>query len=494
MAPTLKRSWGFCGLSSNNAGRGNNFVINLEASGTPCALAAGDVIIVSVRWPHTLTTLTVSDNKAGGTNTYTQQINGSDSGLTNRFTLFTCKATGFASQITLAFNTNTADVQVHVAIFYNTAASNITDGSSLTTDITPTNNTNPNVSAGSFSTTVDGDLIYYIVFDQSSPLGVNNTVNSTAWGSGFSGLFAEFNFNGSAAQYEVQSTHGAINAGMLISQTTHDTFAAMAIAIKPGSDGVAPTAGIRIVKSQHFFNNVQASVNLTTAFPTEGNLFVAINEAGTVGVSMTSVTDSKSNTWTEELAHPATYPQVFYAANPTPDTNMTVTLHFGAGSGQDLVCLYDIAGAATSPLDTGVTVPGGGDTSNVTQSNSGTTKNSGSQGAANQAIDQAPSIIPTTATGLIFAATQMGNGPITGCNQTFDYLSATWSASGDAQSASNGDGMCHVFQTSTGNQDIHWTCSGQSVASSWASLAISFKAAPVSGDTVTESLVYRYNG
>jgi hypothetical protein len=494
--PTLKRSWGFVGISSNNAGIGNNFVINLEASGTPCALAAGDCVVVAVRCPFART-VTVTDNKAGGTNTYTSQVSGHDAGSVSKAAIFTSIATGFASQITITFDTNTADIQIDAAIFYNVAASSIIDGTSFTADITPTNNTNPNVSAGSMTTTVDGDLIYYIAFDQSSALGIVNTINSTAWGIGYSGLFAETNFNGAASQYIVQSSHGAINPGMLFSQTTHDTFLALAIAIKPGTGGAAPTGNFYILRTQHFFNNVQASVNLTTAFPTSGNLFVAINEAGTVGVSMTSVTDSINPTWTEETAHPATYPQVFFAPNATPGNAMTVTLHFGAGTGQDLVCLYDIVGAATAPLDTGVTVPGGADTSNVTATNSGATKNTGSQvgnGGANAPLDEAPSIIPTTATGLIIAACQMGNGPITGANQTFDYMSATWSASGDSQSFSNGDGMGHVFQTSTSNQDIHWTCSGQSVASSWAGLAISFKAAPAVQDTVSESLVYRYSG
>lgn len=485
--PTLKRSWAFVGCSSNNAGVGNNFVINLEASGTPCAMASGDLVILAVRYPHSLTSITVTDNKSGGSNTYTSQVSGSDSGLNNKFAIFTSLVTGFASQITVAFNTNTSDVQIYASLWYNVASSSIVDGTSFTADITPANNTNPNVSAGSMTTTVDGDLIFYIAFDQASPLGIANTINSTAWGSGFSGLFAETNYNGSAAQYEIQATHGAVNPGMLFSQTTHDTFAALGIAIKAGSSGSAPGAGIRIVKSQQFYNNVQASVNLTTAFPTSGNLFVAVNEAGTVGITMTSVTDSKSNTWTEESGHPATFPQIFYAANPTSDNAMTVTLHFGAGTGTDLICLYDIAGAATSPLDTGATVPGGGDPSALTAASSGAAKNSGTQGAANQAIDPthgAPSIIPTTATGLIIAAVQMGDGPVTGSSQTFDYMSATWSTAGDAQSFSNGDAMGHVFQTSAANQSFHWTCSGQTAASSWAALAISFLAAPPSTPAV----------
>src|SRR5690348_4678942 len=152
MAPALKRSWRFVGASSNNAGVGNNFVVNLEASGTSCGLDVGDLVIVSVRYPFART-VTVSDNKSGGTNTYTSQVSGHDAGSVNKAAIFTSIVTGFASRITVGFDTNTSDVQIDVAIFYGVAASSIIDGTSFTADITPSNNTNPNVSAGSMTTT-----------------------------------------------------------------------------------------------------------------------------------------------------------------------------------------------------------------------------------------------------------------------------------------------------------------------------------------------------
>lgn len=472
--PTLKRSWGFVGASSNQTDVGDKFQVYLEPSGSPCAVTAGDLVLVCVRNPASLTPV-VSDDQ---TNTWTSGVSANDG--TSKYAIFWASAAASMAWIKVTFGSNTSDVQISVHIFYNCATSSPVDVSHSATGITPTNNTNPNVSAGSMTTTVNGDLIFNAVWDQSSPLGVNNPFNGIAFGSGFTGLHTEQSY-GSITQFEVQATAGAVNAGLLVSQTTHDTFASLALAIKAGTGGSAPGAGIYILRSQMALINSVAET-LVVDFPTSGNLTVVVNDAGTGGSSLTTVADSASNTWAEVASTPAQYPQWWWARNAAPSNSMTVSLTTTTTSGTDLIVMYDVVGAATSPLDTGASAA---NLSTLTVASSGATKNSGTQGSAGAQLTDASSITPSTSNGLIFACFNIGTGPASGVmgvsGETFDYVPATWSttggSTGDQNAFGNGDGVAHYFNGTAAAVNFKWDMSN-TVASSWQAIAVAFKAAP----------------
>lgn len=448
--PTLKRSWGFTGASSNQPDTGDDFTMQLEPSGTPCAVVAGDLIVVFVSCASSVLTSVATSSggvavytgtiasglQTGATNAFvgmTFKVSGFPTGANNgtftcsastattvtlsnasavaethaakaafsptitddggntysvgaqgvgsrNFTIFYTLATAYSSKIKMHYGAKISDVQWDVALFYNVATSSPLDGAGLvTTGITPANNTPPNVSSGSYTTTVDGDLVInFVAEDTTNALGAN-AISALAYGTGFNGLFADMVY-GSAGQYQVQANHGAINPGMTFTQTSHDTFASVVIAIKAGSGGAAPTAGMSILHSQTSFQNNVPSSNQVIPFPAGGDLIVICNEAGTLGTSLTSVTDNKGNSYAT-IAVPSQYPQFFYAKGAATGPDLVITLHFGAGTGTDLIMFYDLAsGAALNQLnqdDKGATAA---NSSVLTGAGSGATRNLGSNG------------------------------------------------------------------------------------------------------------------
>ena len=142
--PALKRSWGFVGLSALNADTGNNFKIQLEAAGTPSAVAAGDLIICAVACKNS-DIPTISDDKS---NTWATAVTVSNAGLATprKYTIFyAVNAAANTSLITVGFGGLTTNVQIDVAVFYNTATSSPLDGTVATVGIIPTSNTAPNI-------------------------------------------------------------------------------------------------------------------------------------------------------------------------------------------------------------------------------------------------------------------------------------------------------------------------------------------------------------
>src|SRR5712692_8196697 len=116
--PTLKRSWGFAGLSGNSPDTGNNFKIQLEAAGTPRAVAAGDLIILGVACQNSVTP-TISDDKS---NTWASAVSVSNTGLfvPRKYQIFyAVNAAAGTSLITVGFGGLTTNVQIAVAVFYN---------------------------------------------------------------------------------------------------------------------------------------------------------------------------------------------------------------------------------------------------------------------------------------------------------------------------------------------------------------------------------------
>lgn len=477
--PTLKRSWFFAGLDGNRTDTANNLKISLEASGTPRAVAVGDLVLVAVAFQNSVT-CTISDDQ---TNTWTSAVSATNVGLTTprKYQIFWASvASGkLMSTITVGFGAQTTNIQVAVSIWYNTATATPIDVSIGTTAIVPANNTAPNISSGSMTTTVAGDLIYNHIWDESNgTIGAPNTWNGVTWGTSFSGLGTEV-YYGQAAQYWVQPSAGAINSGITVSQTTHDSFASLAIAIKAGSGGSAPGTGISIVKSQ--YAPIQSVATTTSVpFPTSGNLIVVANDAGTFGSSLTSITDSASQSYAAIASTPAGFPQLYHADNTSPSNTLVVNLVTTTVSGNDLVGMYDVIGAATSPLDTAAAAA---NSSTLTAAGSGATSNGGTQGAAGQAITDAPSIVPSTSNGLIFAAGNFGQGPVGSLSApsgSYDYVPATWGGTaptGDNNYLGNGDFMAHYHNPNTTTVNFGYAVPN-TVASSWQALAAAFKAAP----------------
>src|SRR6202044_76213 len=77
--PTLALAAGKAGISSNEEGRASNFKFQMEASGWPRAVTAGETIFMMGSWPNG-NNPTITDDKS---NTWTSAISCNDSTNTN---------------------------------------------------------------------------------------------------------------------------------------------------------------------------------------------------------------------------------------------------------------------------------------------------------------------------------------------------------------------------------------------------------------------------
>jgi hypothetical protein len=498
-APALKRSWGFSGMSSNAANcgtgsqicTGDDFIIYTETTG-PRVTTANDYFVLALKNPIA-NTATISDDKS---DSWSTALTCSDTN--SKYSLFSASASANVNQIKIHFGAQLSDIQFALFLFYNVATSSPIDGSGIcTTGITPTNNIAPNINSGSFTPGTSGDLILNQIFDNNHPLGVSNVFTDTVYGSGFTGLYGEVIEFGAAAQFQIQNSAAAINPGMTVVQTTHDTFVSMSIAIKPGPGGSAPTPGISIIRSQTAYITGGTCgtppCNFAIPFSTPpGDLVVVGNEAGTAGASLTAVADSQSNVYTAVPCNAACvsgvpqHPQIYTAANAIPNNSNHVTVTIGTNTGNDLIILYDLAGAATSALDTGSKAA---NASTLTAPSSGATWNIATQGSAGQSFSDQASIQPSIPGDFIIDMAQVGNGPAGGCtgvagtsNATYDYNTATWgpTGSGDNNGLSNGDASCHFYDSTTAVVNFGYTMVN-SVISSIQDFAVAFQAPQPAG-------------
>lgn len=319
------------------------------------------------------------------------------------------------------------------------------------------------VAAGSMTTTVDGDLIYQYAQCQHYPTTLGTTDNNPTtlgttpiWtaGAGFELLGGDWN-TGYCAQWRVQSSHGAINPSCAISNNpaTADTFTTVAVALKTASAGTPPS-GMYIAHALHTWsvNNVSP---MWIQFPCSGNLLICSATNSPVN-AISSITDTPGNTW-DVSKNAGSTPLIAFAPNATPSITNVLNITYDTG-GQLFLVLYDVVGAAASPYDTKAVA-------------------SGTSSSSNADVTSAPVITPTTTGGLVVLCNTMGTGPPSGVDLPvggiFDALHYTNKTDSGADS---GDGYAHFWNPTAATEAWSWTMANGSVATSWAALAIAFKA------------------
>jgi hypothetical protein len=239
----------------------------------------------------------------------------------------------------------------------------------------------------------------------------------------------------------------------------NDTFNVASVALKAASAGTAPAAtGIRIVRVAHCTNSVPPT-NWNIQFPSSGNLIVAVTNENSV-INITSVTDNKGNTYNREEPD-ASEPQFWWAGNATPDANLKLSLNISGTPANTTVVLYDIVGAATSPLDGVVGTVAAAD---INWAN----------------LINTPSITPATAPGLTIASVSLGQGPSSGLNigspagAIFDLVYYTGET--DFDTMDNADGKAHVYNSDTTTENWNWIVANGGVTTGYASCAVHFAA------------------
>ena len=318
------------------------------------------------------------------------------------------------------------------------------------------------VTAGSISTTTDGDLIYQAAERKTD---APDTEKWTQGASPWTFLSASVGLPNAnlpqAAQYQVQTTHGAINPTLQIS--IPDYWNSLAVALQPANSGTVPPAGIRIVHLQEESIPEGQPTPFTLQFPSSGNLLITASNDGP-DFDIAGITDSNSNTHTQIGAalndgYTSGDVQTFYAANAVTSSTMTLTYSMvGPPNGGSTFFLYDVTGASSTPFDSVA----------------------GRQSATDSQIDPigtvaGPSITPSTPNGLVITQIAVNSNSIV--NASPGYFAGTIPnplGQTDPTNENNGWGFDPCRTTATPRQYI-WTTQGGAVYG-WISTAVAFMA------------------
>ena len=343
--------------------------------------------------------------------------------------------------------------------WYNIATVAAANGSSAAFDVASP------ISAGSFTPGNNdangGNLIYQhaIAIPGTGALGnLTSLVSGVTAGTDFTLASANRQL-ASISQYAVQTTAAPMNPTLTVAQGSGaDHFNTIAIAFKAAAAGTAPAArGIRVQNMQHTFHPWPGSS--TVNLPSSGNLLALTAPVNTGQDAITNVTDSKGNTWTKLAGESLESPQVWYAVNATPGSDLTISFNVDNGTGI-VVIVWDITGAATAPFDKFAEA-------------------TGAQASAGDDITGAPVITPTTANGLVIGLLNHYTGPPTsmiGTGYVADHVFYTGQTDGSILDM--GDGTAHIYNPDTSPLSFGWQQTSHPPTSGWFAIAVSFQAAP----------------
>lgn len=408
----------------------------------PNTTQSGNCLIVGVNSASSGVTPTVTDDHG---DVYTQVVSNSDGN--QAVSLFVAlNIVGGVQNITVQFSSATAYVAAVASEFYNVATANAVDGSHAT------NGVGTSITAGSFTPTTSGDLIYQFTVQDST----SNPIISFMQGSNPWSLLSADLMDSMSAQYQVQSTASPLNPGMSMSPANGWNSAAMAL--KSASSG-SDIAGMHVVHLQHNALPANTGSPIFLQFPSTGNLIV-VSWIGAPGHTVTGVSDSNGNSYSQigsEVGNnDSGENQMFYAPSAATGPTMSPSL---TTSGTDIagstVQFFDISGAAGSPLDS----VAGWQTATGGQSASGSVT--------------AVSITPSTPGGLVITSIGVASNTVTGVSPG-NFLSSVTDPETSPWPNDENNGWAIEYNPTAGPVTLIWNTSGGPVGY-WASVAAAFK-------------------
>jgi hypothetical protein len=430
---------------------GNDFIVNL----TNPSLANNCLILALTNAYTSTRTITVSDDKG---NAWTRGPHIDFLANTETITIFYALGVAAGTQkITIHFDASIFNVHATVSEWYNIATVAAANGSSAAFDVASP------ISPGSFTPGNNdangGNLIYHhaIAIPGTGALGnLTSTVSGITTDAGFTLASANRQL-ASISQYAVQTTAAAINPTLTVAQGSGaDRFNTIAIAFKAAAAGTAPAArGIRVQNMQHTFHPWAGSS--TVNLPSSGNLLALTAPVNTGQDAITNVTDNRGNKWTKLAGESPNSPQVWYAVNAAPGSDLTISFNVDNGTGITVIA-WDITGAATAPLDK-------------------FTEATGAQANPGDDITNAPAITPTAANGLVIGLLNHYTGPPTsmiGVGYVEDHIFYTGQT--DASMMDMGDGTAHIYNPDTNPLSFGWHQTNHP-PTAWFGIAVAFKAA-----------------
>ncbi len=424
----------------------------------PNVALSGNCLILGVSYPNSAGSITVSDDH---TNTWTLAKSISNGSITSAVYVSLNVASG-TSLITATFGTASYNCQFCLSEFYNISSASALDGNNGNTASSV-----PNISAGSLTTTIDGDLIYNYGYNTtlSGTPKVSALTGATA-GSGFTLLSADIML-GTFAQYAVQATHGAINPSITLAGGTN-AFNSVGIALKNATQGTAPSNACRVV---HRNEILYTRAGVPVLFPSVGSLLVVATSRKSSNINVVGMSDNHSNSWVESPQGtiggdlPS---QTWFAANATTALNQTITPNCqggtgGAGAGDNgtTFFLYDVIGAGDFDATAGYQT------------------NWISTSSATQSCPAFLSITPTVANGFIFLLISCSFGPPGSLDTPSGSVLDTSLYGGqvDADLMDNADAYCHYYNPNTSAAVFGFTLNGSASTSFNKGITFAFKPA-----------------
>jgi len=416
----------------------------------PNNVLPGNCVIVGVRKDSDTTAVTVSDDQ---NNTYSSGPSRSDGSKTVAL-YYKLNVTNAPKSITVTFSgIGSYWVSVVASEFYNVATASAADGSNTNTG------SGASLTANNIATTVDGDLIY----NYAAVSGDDTSTEMSSWtpGSGYTLLSADL-FDKHAAQYTIQTTHGTINPPMTMNPT--GGWINVGMALKAGSAGTAPGAGIHVDKVLH--NSIPVGWSSKTAkvqVPSAGNLLVAIF-ASEPSATITSISDTAGHSWTStgaDVNAGSSISGMKYVANPSASNTNVVTYTYAISvSGGDTCIVFDISGADPSaPFDKRGTASG--------EQLSGTSYTGAS-------------VTPATNNGLVISVNAVESNTVTAVSPETLIESTTTPQTSPWPDDEN-NGYAIQYNVDTSSITSSWTSNGP--VGGWTEILAAFKSAPIIIDT-----------
>jgi hypothetical protein len=327
----------------------------------PNPAGQGNLLVMMLRYAAPSQAPSFRDNVGG--NTYTEAVSCTDSSNGHVSALYYAEnITAGVSQVTVSFPAGTRYVQMAPFEFYNVATSGALDQAHCSVG----NGTS--VSAGPLATLgSSGDLVVHFgVIDKGASLKSCTPAAQTniGWTTRMA-MIADS--QPACGQYGIYNATASFSPSFTID--TSADFISAAAAFRPAAAGTAPPGGIRVVYVQHDDTQNESATSVPLQYPLSGNLLAVLFTSGcntpsnTDCAYATGVSDGK-NTYTQVGSTIISNAgsdggnssgQIWFAANVAPGTyNPIYTMHprSWGGNGSSFI-LYDIAGAASSPLDTG---------------------------------------------------------------------------------------------------------------------------------------------
>jgi len=428
-----------------NGETGNNFAFSF-----PNPLLADDTIVCGFTYPNGSAPTSIGSALSL---TYSQ-VSGAvaDGGAGNQVAaiyIANVGATGGNEKITVVFSAPVQPFQYSCAEFNNIASASPANGV-----LEGANITGASVAPGAFQPTVNnnvngGNLIFNYVAMSAANDGTQR-VTSFSPASGYTLLAGDIGWTGngqagyaSASQWYLQPTLASTAPLMTATGDTTDTFNSVSVALLIAANGTAVPAGIHVNKIMFAAQSQAAAGNWVLQMPVTGNLRVITGDAA-YNAPVTTVTDSDGNTYTA-VTRSSAQTAMWYAYDNThvPSPANLVTIHLGTAESV-AVQMWDVQGAASSPLDTSAGTASYGCNSNTT-------------------LTDTPTISPTAANELVIAWGGLGLGP--GLSNTspagaiWDFIDYTGKT--DGSHFDDGNLLAHYYNTSSGTENFNWTITSQ---------------------------------